>query len=220
MCAILGTVHSPPPNRSGAGPSDAALVVAARANESWAKEALFRRYAPLVNGLAFRVMGRDTDLDDLVQDSFAEAWCSLGRLTNPQAFSSWMSAIVVRTAHKLLRRRRLMRLLGLRSTEPLDLDALISPHAPPDVHTELTRIYRLVETLPPATRLAFVLRRVEGLPLDQIGELMGISLATVKRRIAEAERLLTDEDGLTRAGPAVGAVPDSSHCRTGDGRAS
>jgi RNA polymerase sigma-70 factor (ECF subfamily) len=72
-----------PQTRSGSGPSDAALVVAARANESWAKEALFRRYVHLVNGLAYRVIGRDEDLDDLVQDSFTEAWRSLHRLDNP-----------------------------------------------------------------------------------------------------------------------------------------
>src|SRR5512145_3345344 len=108
---------SPANTRSGSGPSDAALVVAARANESWAKEALFRRYVQLVNGLAYRVIGRDADLDDLVQDSFIEAWRCLHRLDNPQVFSSWLSAIVVRTAHKLLRRRRLMNAIGLRHSD-------------------------------------------------------------------------------------------------------
>jgi RNA polymerase sigma-70 factor (ECF subfamily) len=177
--------------RSGSGPSDTALVVAARANESWAKEALFRRYVHLVNGLAFRVIGRDNELDDLVQDSFTEAWRSLHRLENPQVFSSWLSAIVVRTAHKLLRRRRLMSALGLRSRESIDLDAVISRQAPQDVMVELRAVYSLVETLSPTTRMAFLLRRVEGLGLEEIAGMLGISLATVKRRIADAERELT-----------------------------
>src|SRR5688572_10280541 len=62
-----------PVTRSGAGPTDAALVVAARAGEDWAREALFRRHAPMVAGMAFRLLGRDEDVDDLVQDSFVEA---------------------------------------------------------------------------------------------------------------------------------------------------
>jgi len=184
-------VKTPQPStRSGTGPSDAALVVAARANEAWAKEALFRRYVQLVNGLAFRVIGRDEDLDDLVQDSFTEAWRSLHRLDNPQVFSSWLCSIVVRTAYKMLRRRKLMTALGLRHRDTIDLDGLISPAAPADVLVELRAIYALVETLPPTTRVAFVLRRVEGVGLEEIATMLGLSLATVKRRILDAERQL------------------------------
>jgi RNA polymerase sigma-70 factor, ECF subfamily len=179
-----------PPTRSGSGPSDAALVVAARANEAWAKEALFRRYAKVVNGLAYRLVGHDEDLDDLVQDSFVEAWRSLHRLDNPQAFCSWLCSIVVRTTHKMLRRRRLMSALGLRHRDSIDLDVLIAPSAPQDVLVELRAIYTLVETLPPMARVAFVLRRVEGVGLEEIAGMLGVSLATVKRRITDAERKL------------------------------
>ena len=180
--------------KSGSGPTDAALVVAARANEPWAKEALFRRYANLVNGLGYRLLGRDSELDDLVQDTFTEAWQALPRLQNPQAFASWIASIVVRTAHKMLRRRRLAARLGLRRNEHIHLESLVSPSAPPDARSELMAIYKVVESLPSQTRLAFILRRVEGLPLDEIANLLGTSLATVKRRIAEAERQLKDDD--------------------------
>jgi RNA polymerase sigma-70 factor (ECF subfamily) len=179
---------------SGAGPTDAALVVAARAEETWAKEALFRRYIAMVNGLGYRLLGRDSDLEDLVQDSFTEAWRALPGLENPQAFASWMASIVVRTAHKMLRRRRLARALGLRRSDPVDFDALIAPTAPPDARSEIEGIYRVVERLPAATRVAFLLRRVEGLPLQEIADCMGTSLATVKRRIASAEQSLTGEN--------------------------
>ena len=190
-------MHGVSPNSatvSGSGPTDAALVVAARADELWAKEALFRRYIALVNGLGYRLLGRDSELEDLVQDSFTEAWRSLPRLENPQAFASWLASIVIRTAHKMLRRRKLARALGLRRSEPIDLDALISPAAPPDARSELEGIYRLVEALPTTTRVAFLLRRVEGLPLEEIAGATGASLATVKRRIASAERSLTEEN--------------------------
>ncbi len=190
MRYIVGVALPNPSTKSGAGPSDAALVVAARAEERWAKEALFRRYVGMVNGLAYRLLGRDSELDDLVQDCFTEAWRSLGRLDAPQAFGAWLASIVARTAHKMLRRRRLLTSLGLRRREPIELDRLISPLAPPDARAELTAIYRVVDALPPGTRRAFVLRRIEGLPLDEIAHSLGTSLATVKRRVAEAERSL------------------------------
>jgi RNA polymerase sigma-70 factor (ECF subfamily) len=154
----------------------------------------------MVNGLGYRLLGRDSELEDLVQDSFTEAWRSMPRLENPQAFSSWMAAIVIRTAHKMLRRRKLARSLGLRQSEPIDLDALIAHTAPPDTRRELEDIYRLVERLPTATRVAFLLRRVEGLSLEDIAKSTGASLATVKRRIASAERSLTEESPQNRSG--------------------
>jgi RNA polymerase sigma-70 factor (ECF subfamily) len=177
-------------SRSGAGPSDAALVIAARAGERWAREALFRRHAPMANGIALRLMGRDTDLDDLVQDTFVAALRGLDSLQDPQAFAPWLGAIVVRTARKVLRRRRLARRLGLYRPEPIDVESLVSREAPPDVAAELRALYALVDELPAGVRVALILRRVEGHSLDDIARLVGSSLATVKRRVAEGERRL------------------------------
>ncbi|HEX4517052.1 MAG TPA: sigma-70 family RNA polymerase sigma factor [Polyangiaceae bacterium] len=175
--------------RSGAGPSDAALVVSSRAGEDWAREALFRRHARAAGGLAFRLTGRDADVDDLVQESFMIAFERLDRLDNPQAFSAWLFGIVVRRAHKVLRRRRLLTRLGFRG-DALDLEWVTSSCAPPDVVTELREIYRRIESLPPKLRIPLVLRRVEGLPHADIAEMTGASIATVKRRIAQAEDAL------------------------------
>jgi RNA polymerase sigma-70 factor, ECF subfamily len=176
--------------QSRAGPTDAALVVAARAGEAWAQEALFRRYAPMVNGLAFRLMPGHPDRDDLVQDCFIQALDRLDSLQNPQAFAAWLSSIVVRTAHKRLRRSRLLTKLGLRRTTPIELDQLASRTAPPDVVSELRAIYAAVERLPAQERIALVLRRVEGLSIPEIAEIMNISEATVKRRLGTAEASL------------------------------
>lgn len=171
-------------------PTDAALVIAARAGEEWAREALFRRYARLALALAYRILPYDADIDDLVQDSFLYAFQRLNVLTNPQAFQAWLSAIVVRTAGKRLRRRKLQIRLRLRSNEPLDVDQMVSRAAPPDVAAELRAVYALLETLPVEERIALVLRRVERLELPEIAEQMGLSVSTIKRRLNAAEARL------------------------------
>jgi RNA polymerase sigma-70 factor (ECF subfamily) len=180
------------PTLSRAGPTDAVLVMAARTGEDWAKEALFRRYAPMINRLAYRLIGRDSDLDDLVQESFAEALGSLSRIRNTETFPSWVSAIVVRTANKLLRRRRLMVRLGLRDADPVDVEAFTSKSLPPDVAFELRVLYRLVETMPTKLRTPLILRHVEDASLDEIATLTGVSLATVKRRLVAGQTALND----------------------------
>jgi len=153
----------------------------------------------MVNGLAYRLMGRDADVDDLVQESFAQAFAGLGRLEDPQSFAKWLGSVVVRTASKILRRRRLLTRLGLRrSAEPVDVDTIAARVVGPDVAAELRRTYERIERLPVDLRVAIVLRRVEGLALDEVAAALGVSLATAKRRIVAAEAALA---GASRGDP-------------------
>lgn len=176
---------------AAAVPADAELVRAARAGEAWASEALVRRHARACNGLALRLLGRDGDVDDVVQETFVSAFAALDRLQEPQAFAAWLSGILVRIVGKLIRRRRLLARLGMgRALLAIDLDALIAPTVPQDDAMELRRLYGLAERLPSAVRVPLLLQRVEGLGLDEIARLTGASLATVKRRVAEAESQL------------------------------
>ncbi len=176
---------------SEAPASDAQLVQAARAGAEWAQEALYRRHSRMANGLAFRLLGVDAELDDLVQDCFVVALTTLDRLAEPAAFGSWLGSIVVRQAHKRLRRRRLLVRLGLRRADPVDLDRIVRPDTPADVATELRRVYAAIHELPAEERIALVLRRVEGLELTEVAERMELSLATVKRRLERADAFLS-----------------------------
>lgn len=148
-----------------------------------------------MTGLAHRLLARDAEVDDLVQDCFVYALERLDTLTNPQAFASWIASIVVRTAGKRLRKRRLLTRLGIRRDKPIEPDEVISRTVPPDVAAELRALYGLLDRLPTEQRLALVLRRIEGLEIAEIAERMGVSVATVKRRLSAAE------DRLEKARP-------------------
>lgn len=142
----------------------------------------------MVNRLAYRLVGRDSDLDDLVQDSFAQAWRSLGRLQAPQAFSTWLGSIVVRTANKLLRRRRLQRRLGLWPSAEEGVEFMAQSTSNPEIQSELRFVYGVLDQLPAAVRIAFALRRIEGLTTEEVADMMKVSPATVKRHVAFAEQ--------------------------------
>jgi RNA polymerase sigma-70 factor (ECF subfamily) len=171
--------------------SDASLVAAAVAGDHQAMHTLFERHAPMMNRLARRLLGPGLDANDLVQDAFVEALMGIARLKNGQAFQSWICSIVVRTAQKVHRRRRILGKLGLlpqqRSDQRLDMDGFCSRNAPPDVVVELRAIYDLLNKLPAEVHVALILRRVEGLGVEEIAEQMGLSVSTVKRRLATAE---------------------------------
>ncbi|MDD9939646.1 MAG: sigma-70 family RNA polymerase sigma factor [Myxococcales bacterium] len=183
----MGVKVQPTQTRSGSGPSDAALVLAARAGEHWAQEALFRRYSRMVNGMAYRLMGRDQDVDDLVQESFIQALKSLDRLDNPQAFKSWLGSIVVRTAHKTLRHRSMLARLKIRPAPTADLDQLAAKASSPEVAAELRAVYGCLSGLSAQARMALLLHRVEGMSIPEVAASLGVSESTVKRRLAAAE---------------------------------
>lgn len=176
------------PERTNGGPSDTALVVAARAKEGWAFEVLYRRHVSFAHGLARRLLGRDDSVDDVIQDTFITAFAQLERLEQPASFRSWVGGMIVRKVSKVLRHRRLLSRLGLvRKEGDPDVDSVLSRNAPVEAKAELSRIYEVVRDLPADQRIALLLRRVEGATLEEIAEWTNCSLATVKRRIAKAE---------------------------------
>jgi RNA polymerase sigma-70 factor, ECF subfamily len=149
---------------------------------------LFKRYASYVATIGFRLLGRDDELDDLVQEVFIEAYRGFHQLRSPDAAKAWLARITVRRAIRRLRRRRLRSFFSLESLPP---DArLIDDGATPEEKADVASTYRMVERLPVRQRVVWVLKHVEGETLDAIGEICGISKATVQRRLRAAERAL------------------------------
>lgn len=179
-----------------ARPTDADVVRAAQAAELWAFEALYRRTAPTAYGVVRRLLGTDEDVDDVVQDAFIAAFGKIGSLRDPDAFRTWLLRIAVGKVSRVIRKRRVLAAVGLRSRESrVDVDQMLGPSAPPDVALELGRLYDAVVALPANDRIALVLRRVEGSSLEEIADLTSCSLATVKRRLARADAALAEHGG-------------------------
>ncbi len=180
-------------------PSAEALVEGARAGDLKAKEALFRRYVTMVSGMAFRLLGDDHELEDIVQETFVAAFAGLHKLESAAAFSTWLGAIVTGRTISVIRKRRLLRRLGIGPRQAIDLERILAPNAPPDVAAELSAIYRAIEAMPTRERVVLVLRRVEQFSFDEIVQQTGWSLATVKRRLVRAEGYLVEPPARSRS---------------------
>lgn len=188
------------PARPGSAPqgpvaslSDAQLVALTAEGDSVAFETLYRRHAPFALNLAVRLQGNSTDVEDIVHDAFLRAHARLATLREASAFRAWLGSIVVRLVRTRLRRRRLLRSLGLFQTgEPVDLDSVASTDAGPESRALLAQVYALLCTMPADDRIAWTLRYVERHRLEAVAELSDCSLATAKRRIARAQLFLGD----------------------------
>jgi RNA polymerase sigma-70 factor, ECF subfamily len=197
--AVAGGGSYAPVEAMRAEEPDAQLVAAARAGDRRGCEALYRRHARMANGLALRLLGRDSEVDDVVQDAFTTAFLSMTGLKDAQAFSSWLCSIVVRSALRSIRRRRLMHRLGLLRRDPIDPESIVASTAPADVAAELRAIYGVLDQMPHQLGTMLVLQRVEGMLLPEIAEAMSLSVSTVKRRLVQAEALFAK-----RVGPREG----------------
>jgi RNA polymerase sigma-70 factor (ECF subfamily) len=151
-------------------------------------DGLFRRYAPYVGAIAIRILGRNDEVDDLVQDVFIDAYRGLGGLREPNAVKAWLARVTVRRAHRQLQRHWWRRLLHRQ--DPGDYSDLADPGATPEQCAEVASAYRLLERLPVRTRIVWVLRQVQGETLERIAELCGCSLSTVQRRLRAAETFM------------------------------
>lgn len=152
---------------------------------------LFKRFAPYVARIGLRLLGRESDVDDLIQEVFLAAFRQRDQLRDPNAAKNWLATIAVRTARRQLRRRRLRQFVGLDQGGPaLELP---DPGISPEKRALLARVYQILDSMGVERRLAWTLRYVEGEKLEVVAERCSCSLATVKRRIASAQALLLAE---------------------------
>lgn len=154
-------------------------------------DAVFRRYSPYVARVALRLLGDESEVDDLVQEVFLEAHRGLRNLREPDALGGWLSRICVRRATRRLRRRRLLSLFSLDGMDPRDLP--VASGSTPEEQAEVARLYRALDGLPAAERVAWVLRHVEEETLDAMVVLCACSKSTVQRRLLRAEARLAQE---------------------------
>jgi RNA polymerase sigma-70 factor (ECF subfamily) len=164
---------------------DAALVVAVMARRPGAAGRMWDRYAPLVRRVLRRMLG-PVDVEDALQDAFLRLFRDLATLRDASALRSFLIGITLHVAKSELRRRRARRWLRLSDDgvlaepDPLVEDELHEPRA------AIQRLYEVLDRVSDERRTVFVLRYVEGLELAELSAVLDCSLATTKRRVADA----------------------------------
>lgn len=151
-------------------------------------EDLYRRFAPYVAAIASRILGRESEVDDVVQDVFMAALSGLKKRDQLLQAKSWFATVTVRSSMRKLRVRSLWNLFDL--AEPPQYERLADQTAGPEERRMIAEVYRALDRVSPKERVAWVLRHVQGESLEDTARLCECSLATAKRRIAAAHALV------------------------------
>lgn len=142
-----------------------------------------------VFGICLRVM-RDRELAlDAVQETFITVYRKVDKFTGESAFSTWLYRVAINTCYDQLRK------IKRRAVDPLpDATNPADPHSESAFTAVELRpdLQRALATLAPEFHKAIVLADMEALPLQQVADILGVPVGTIKSRVFRARRQLAD----------------------------
>lgn len=186
--------------------TDVALIERYLSGDADAFRDLMRAHEDRVFAVCLRMLRDREAALDATQETFITVLRKVDRFAGRSAFSTWLYRVAVNTCYDLARRRSRRPTVPLpEGTDPADLQALSALETAelrPDVE-------RALADLAPEYRAAVVLSDLEGLGVNEVSEILGVPVGTVKSRVFRGRRLLAEALGNLR-GPE-GSPRDEDH---------
>ena len=196
---------------------DLRLIDALRDGSEAAYEELIRRFQQPVYALALRLLDDQGEACDVVQEVFLKVFRKIGNFRSESSLKTWIYRITVNEAHNARRwffrhRRREVELdhtpEQARDWKEIIADGSRSPYDVALDREQHLMIEAALEEINPIFREAVVLRDIMDLSYEEIAEVIGVSLGTVKSRILRGREALRDKlAGSMNAEPALRLVP-------------
>lgn len=173
---------------SAARGREQALLGRARVGDERALREIYQQHQVQVRGHLHRMLGADSEIDDLVQTVFSRAFAAIDSFEGKAAISTWLYRIAANTTHNLMRQRfRRARMQQALRWFEVGRGADRVQASKVGARDEVQRI---LEHLHPDLRQVFVLYHYEGLTLQEIAEILERPLSTVGDRLTRARKRL------------------------------
>ena len=162
---------------------------------------LVARYQGKIYGLIYNMTSNNQDTEDLVQEVFVKAYDALERFQGKSAFYTWLYRIAVNRTINFVKKRKRKSTLSL---DDMDLgvenDALVvelaakeSPRRDLALSELQEKLNEALQTLSEKHRAVVVLHDIQGVPHEEIAQMLGCSCGTVRSRLFYARRRLQVE---------------------------
>lgn len=185
--------------------TDEDLVARSQGGDLDSFNQLILRWERPIYALAYRVIGRQEDARDLCQETFLRAFRALPKFRGDAKFSSWLYRIALNLCRDWMRRqRRAPTLQFAEGVDPMDMAAEQGPVESIEDLVARRELSAIVEDamalLPEEQRTAIVLKEYHGMTFQEIADLQGCPLSTVKTRLYQGLSVLRrhlETDGRT-----------------------
>ena len=172
--------------------TDAELIKAVLAGDTASFEPLVVKYQPRIFATARKYARLESEVEDIVQEVFVKAFNKLNTFRGESPFEHWLMKLTVRTCYDFLRshqRNREQPLTDITDQESAWLERIPAGTQPADEH-ELNAakalLQKLLEQLPPPSRMVIQLLEIEEKSLKEISDITGWSISLVKVRAFRA----------------------------------
>ena len=179
-----------------ASDTDQQLVQRAQGGDLRAFDLLVLKYQGRIAALVSRYVSDAGELEDVTQEAFIKAYRALGKFRGDSAFYTWLYRIAVNAAknHLVAKGRRPGANATIEDAEGLDEGGLLSESASPEALAMGGELAEVVESalngLPDELKAALMLREFDGLSYDDIADVLGCPVGTVRSRIFRAREAI------------------------------
>lgn len=165
------------------------IIELSRTGNSRAQYQLYQLYAKAMFNISYRMMNNREEAEDMLQESFTEAFTKLDTFRYESSFGSWIKRIVINKCINELKRRKTELVLTENipdknpETEEEDFET---------INLKVKDVMRAMEMLPEGYRVIFSLYLLEGYDHTEIAQIMGITESTSKSQFSRAKQKLKE----------------------------
>jgi RNA polymerase sigma factor (sigma-70 family) len=159
---------------------------------------IYQKYAKAMYNTSLRIVNHTADAEDVLQESFCDAFAAIDSFGYKSTFGSWLKRIVINKSINALRKRK-MDIIDIEKTTALYMPEEDS-YDEETLRFKVEEIKRAVKELPNGYRTVLSLLLFEGYDQEEIAEILQISHATVRTQYMRAKQkllLLIKQGGLT-----------------------
>jgi RNA polymerase sigma factor (sigma-70 family) len=173
------------------------LVSAAKNGNNRCFEELYELYYNKVFALARMTVKSESDAEDVLQQTFINAWQNLNMLTNPAGFSTWIQKITLNLCYSLLRRKNIAILMDAESDIENFGDEIPDTDFLPAIYAERddlrVRLGKIIDGLSEVQKQTIIMYYYSELKVEEIAYVMECNVGTVKSRLFLARNAIRSE---------------------------
>lgn len=175
--------------------TDEELVARSKGGDADSFNQLILRWERPIYALAYRVIGREEDARDVCQETFLRAFRALPGFKGEAKFSSWVYRIALNLCRDWMRRQRRAPTVQMpEGVDPIEMASERGPVESIETLVERRELSGVVEEamklLPEEQRTAIILKEYHGMTFQEIADLQGCPLSTVKTRLYQGLSVL------------------------------
>lgn len=167
------------------------LIEACRLNDRDAQVRIYELYYKAMYNASFRIVNDVAEAEDIMQESFLEAFQKIGSYRGEGSFGAWMKKIVTNNSINFLRKNRPLTSLEESEIDPVDPGQEEQEYSE-NLFCRLEEIKAAINKLPDRYRIILSLHLLEGYDHHEISEILNIGYGNVRTKYSRAKQKLME----------------------------